>query len=112
GDEYLKAIASLLKTVFRRTTDITARYGGEEFVILMVEESCENAIQLSETMRELTQAFCMEYEGQAILATISMGIATCIPRQSEKKEVLISKADKALYQSKANGRNQVTNSDD
>ncbi len=110
GDEYLREVAQLLKRVFRRKTDVTARYGGEEFVVLMPNEFSENACKLAESIRLMTEVFHMEFKGQTIQATISLGVATQIPNKDEKMEYLISKADKALYQSKEDGRNRVTNS--
>lgn len=107
GDDYLRAMAGLLKKVFRRKTDIPARYGGEEFIILMPEESSENACNLAETIRLMIENFRLEYEGQIIQNTMSLGVATYIPHKKDKMEILISKADNALYKSKASGRNKV-----
>jgi len=108
GDEYLKALAGLFKTVFKRKTDITARYGGEEFVVLMPDEPLENAFELAETLRLKSEQLNLEYGDQTIRTTMSLGVATCVPGQNDKSRSLISRADKALYQSKANGRNMVT----
>lgn len=108
GDEYLKEISGLFKKVFRRETDITARYGGEEFIVLMSGESLEKACTLAETIRSATEKFFLEYQGRTIQNTISLGVATMIPHKTDKMEFLISRADKALYQSKTRGRNKVT----
>ncbi|MCP4023013.1 MAG: diguanylate cyclase, partial [Desulfobacteraceae bacterium] len=61
GDEFLKRIAGILLKVFKRETDIVARYGGEEFVILMQEESIDNAIELAQKFRLLVQKSVVEY---------------------------------------------------
>ena len=107
GDKYLKATAMMLKRAFKRQTDITARYGGDEFIVLMANTSLEIVNRLAETVRLKAQALDLEYEGQIIQAGMSFGVATCVPGQNDKSQSLILKADKALYQSKANGRTQV-----
>ncbi len=107
GDKYLKAIGMLLKSVFKRQTDIPARYGGDEFIVLMTNTSLEDVISLSEKVRLKTEELDLEYEGQIIKASISAGSAICVPDQNDSPQSLILKADKALYQSKTNGRNKV-----
>jgi len=107
GDKYLKAIGMLLKSVFKRQTDIPARYGGDEFIVLMTNTSLEDVISLSEKVRLKTEELDLEYEGQIIKASISAGSAICVPDQNDRPKSLILKADKALYQSKTNGRNKV-----
>lgn len=110
GDEYLKAMARMIRYLFKRKIDITARFGGEEFIILLVDEQCLNACELAEIFRAMMQKFSLEYEGIIIRTTISLGVSTYIPQPNDKPEVLILKADKALYQSKNTGRNRVTES--
>ncbi|WP_457552910.1 GGDEF domain-containing protein [Desulfobacula sp.] len=107
GDKYLKAIANLLKDVFKRQTDITARYGGDEFIVLMSNTSLEDVTRLAEMVRLKSEKLHLEYEGQTIQASMSLGSATCIPDKNDKCNSLILKADKALYQSKESGRNKV-----
>jgi diguanylate cyclase (GGDEF)-like protein len=108
GDDYLRQAALMLKAVFKRKTDIVARYGGEEFIILMPGESLENSCNLAEIMRSTAQKFHMEYQGQTIHKTLSLGVATLIPHKNDKMESLISRADNALYESKKMGRNRVS----
>ncbi|MDA3788343.1 MAG: diguanylate cyclase [Desulfobacula sp.] len=64
-------------------------------------------VMLAEKVRLKSETLHLEYEGQILQASVSAGIATCVPDQKDKPQSLILKADKALYQSKANGRNQV-----
>ena len=107
GDEYLKLTARTLKKVFRRQTDILVRYGGEEFLILISGPCPDHLGQLSERMREKMEKTVLEYESQAIRTTMSMGLAVMIPKPSDEKTVLISKADSLLYRAKNSGRNQM-----
>ena len=69
---------------------------------------CENACKLAERVRLKAETLHLEYEDQTIQTTMSLGVATCVPDQNDKSQSLISKADKALYQSKTSGRNKVT----
>jgi len=111
GDEYLKAMAIIIRRLFKRKIDITARFGGEEFIILLGDESSQNVCKLAETLRVMVQGFCLEYEGKSIRTTISLGTATHIPQHTDRQGILISRADKALYQSKSSGRNRTTQHD-
>jgi len=107
GDQYLTATATMIKNIFKRQTDITARYGGDEFIVLVTNTPKENISILAEKVRLKSETLHLEYESQTLQACVSAGIATCVPDQKDKPQSLILKADKALYQSKANGRNQV-----
>ncbi|MCK5100100.1 MAG: diguanylate cyclase [Desulfobacteraceae bacterium] len=54
-----------------------------------------------------TEILHLKYEDQTIQTSMSLGVATCVPGHSDKSQSLVSKADKALYQSKTNDRNKV-----
>lgn len=107
GDEFLKRVAQILQEVFKRKTDIVARYGGEEFMVLMPEESLENAVSLAEKIRGKVEESRLAFESHTIQATVSLGVAAMLPGLSQEKETLVSRADEALYAAKKNGRNQV-----
>lgn len=104
GDEILiQLVKTCQKTI--RKTDILARYGGEEFIILMPEADKETAYRIAERLRS-------EIENSTLLnnkikMTISLGIATW-KAPDMLLEILVANADKALYQSKEDGRNQTT----
>lgn len=112
GDEYLKQITQILQQVFRRDTDFVSRYGGEEFVVLILDNSMDTIMNLAEKVRGLVESSPLEFEEKTIRTTISLGIANMIPKPGMTKETLISKADKALYSAKEQGRNQVVNFSD
>lgn len=107
GDEYLRLMARILKKVVRRETDIVARFGGEEFVILMPDESRENAMALAEQIREQVENTTLNFEGQVVHTTISLGVVRMIPDPFEQSDIIISNADYALYKAKKTGRNRV-----
>ncbi len=107
GDEYLKLTAGILDQVFQRESDIVARYGGDEFVALMPEESLENGADLAERVRKKIAAATLEFDAHSIRAALSLGVAAITPQSSGEKELLIARADTALYAAKKNGRNRV-----
>ena len=111
GDDCLKAVAACIKDSVHRPADLVARYGGEEFGILLPNTSFEGAYYLAEKIREAVFEMNLEHAASEVghSVTISLGVATAIPSQeSERAEELLKSADKALYASKAAGRNRVT----
>lgn len=107
GDECLKEIANLFRTVFQRETDLVARYGGEEFVVLLPDTNAMNAYEMTERVRKLVEATTVEFKELLIKMTISFGIASLIPDYKDSKSNLLDVADNALYQAKVAGRNQI-----
>ncbi len=108
GDEFLKLTASLLKTVFKRDTDLVARFGGEEFIVLITDITPQKAFELAETLRQRMADMLMPHKGTNVSTTLSIGIAASTGRKSsESRDALIARADKALYQAKKEGRNRT-----
>lgn len=107
GDEYLRLMAKIFKGVARRKTDIVTRFGGDEFVLLMPDEFCKNAMALAEQIRELVEKATLNFKGQIIHTTISLGVDCMIPDPFEQSDIIISNADNALYEAKKTGRNRV-----
>ncbi|MBH5319809.1 GGDEF domain-containing protein [Paenibacillus sp. GSMTC-2017] len=103
GDEVLKHLAGAISNSVR-DGDSCFRYGGEEFVILLPNTYEEDAFKMAEILRESTEN-TISPVGQAI--TISLGIAV-YPTHSKSPDELFRMADKALYQSKNDGRNRTT----
>lgn len=106
GDQIIRQIASLLKETVRQV-DIVGRYGGEEFCCVLPETSAGNAGVIAERLRETVEKARLDYEGQALHVTISVGIAEYCDA-CNSLETLIKAADDALYVSKRSGRNRVT----
>ncbi|MBC7879497.1 MAG: diguanylate cyclase [Anaerolineales bacterium] len=107
GDHVLKHIASECRKALR-VTDIFARYGGEEFICLLVEANQEAALETAERIRKNIESSMLEFDGQKIRVTVSIGQIFAQNNTDLKLDNLIDQADKALYVSKSNGRNQVT----
>ncbi|MBD8526204.1 GGDEF domain-containing protein [Pseudomarimonas arenosa] len=106
GDEVIRAMAALLKSVVRGGDD-AGRWGGEEFIVLLPEVTAEAACGVAERIRRQSEALCVEYaEAEApVRFTVSLGVAEWQP--SESIEQLVKRADEALYQAKSEGRNRV-----
>ncbi|MCQ8877568.1 diguanylate cyclase [Pseudoalteromonas shioyasakiensis] len=106
GDEALKHIADLLRKTLRET-DIAGRYGGEEFAVTLLDSDKQGAEVFAERLRSLIENSSVYFDGQQIKMTVSIGYAS-FDASFERYEKWIEAADKALYASKANGRNCIT----
>lgn len=107
GDECLVAVSTCIKECLRRSADISCRYGGEEFCLILPETDSKGALALAEELRESIANCQINYNNSTIKLTISCGISTYLQQKNVQLEHLFSAADKALYQAKHNGRNQV-----
>lgn len=105
GDQVLKKVAAQLGQNARKTDDV-ARYGGEEFAVLLDETGLKGAVQIAERIRSTVAAVELRAENGLFNCTISAGVAT-YPDDAKTKAALIDAADKALYEAKRRGRNQV-----
>lgn len=106
GDVVIQAIADAVRNNLR-ATDIAGRYGGEEYAILLVDTPLTQATVLAERLRKSVEALVIPYNGQQLKVTLSLGLAEYHSGMKEHRQ-WIEAADKGLYQSKANGRNQLT----
>ncbi len=105
GDRVLTALGRLLSTCARKT-DLVGRWGGEEFVVVLAGAGEDGARVFAERLSQSAAALqvCGE-RGQRIPVRLSTGIA-CL-EVNDTAEVLIARADQAMYQAKARGRNCV-----
>ena len=99
GDQMLVGIGICISDSVRRAGDCAARYGGEEFAVLLPGLSAVDALRVAETIRLKVQQWSDD-------TTVSIGIASLTPTAAMEWSVLVKAADKALYEAKANGRNQ------
>ncbi|PXW15033.1 diguanylate cyclase [Pantoea sp. JKS000250] len=102
GDAVLVSLAALLRQACR-TGDIVSRFGGEEFILLLPDTTLANAARTAERIRETVCATTFPFVGTM---TISAGVASR-DDQSRDREALLRRADEALYEAKAAGRNTV-----
>jgi diguanylate cyclase (GGDEF)-like protein len=104
GDQVIKSLARLLQQRLRRS-DIIGRYGGEEFAVILSNTSGETAARVMDELRETFSLIPHRADTSEFVSTFSCGVVQFQPGMSTT--VLASEADKALYQAKRQGRNQV-----
>ncbi|NET35077.1 MAG: PleD family two-component system response regulator [Cyanothece sp. SIO1E1] len=107
GDACLQRVATALSQSVRRPGDVIARYGGEEFVVLLPYTPARGAIAVSQLIQSNVAALAIPHINSWVSSqvTLSLGIAEVIPGDRFSTEMLVTNADKALYQAKAKGRN-------
>jgi len=103
GDQALLAFANLLRNAMR-PGDLVARYGGEEFSAILAGVDMREGGRIAERIRSALAGLAIEVRGQMLRITVSIGVA---PLQQGDLRAAIRKADDALYQAKALGRDQV-----
>lgn len=106
GDTVLLQIA---QTVLRscRTSDTVARMGGEEFAVLLHGLDIRSAFNIAEMIRKNVAETLIDVGPETIQRTVSLGVSEIHPNDCEPCPIL-HRADKALYQSKAEGRNRTS----
>lgn len=102
GDAAIRQVAAVLKTLLR-SSDTAARYGGEEFAVILPETDLSESVLIANRLCRQINVSPVPGLGQI---SVSIGAAT-FPSQADSLELLIEKADKALYSAKYTGRNKV-----
>ena len=107
GDLVLKGFAAQLQDIFRGG-DLLCRLGGEEFVVVMPDVDMGQAARIAERARRITESreFIIDGAAGSVSITVSIGLAEW--RENGDAAELYRRADRALYLSKAAGRNRVT----
>ena len=108
GDRMLRHFARTVTSAMRET-NLTARYGGEEFVVVLPDTNAKSCALVAERIRKAVTAMVVPSNTEKPLPqlTVSMGVAV-FPDHGQTMEDVISASDKALYESKRNGRNRVS----
>ena len=109
GDECLKRVALTLQETTQRWPDtLLGRYGGEEFILLQSNVTQEQIFERAETLRKAIMDQKLSHpESSHGIITLSLGVAVIQPDSDSSVDLLIQKADDALYQAKDEGRNQT-----
>ncbi|RZI43509.1 sensor domain-containing diguanylate cyclase [Herbaspirillum sp. HC18] len=112
GDEVLRGVAGRIKAELR-LSDALGRFGGEEFVVLLTEAELADALNVAERIRlSVAEQPLVLLSGEQLEVTVSIGVAALPPEiENEMVETtaqhFVARADYALYQAKAAGRNRV-----
>ncbi len=114
GDRVLAEVASVSRERLARPADFIVRYGGEEFAVILPETTLRGALYVAERLRQAIAecAIPHDYRGAdggsgVVFVTASFGVSSTTPDRTETPQDLIHRADQALYQAKALGRNRV-----
>jgi diguanylate cyclase (GGDEF)-like protein len=114
GDAVLRSVAAVIRECLKGVRGaegtagarpFVARYGGEELVVLL-RVNQNRARRIGEVIRTRLEGHPLNFEGQRIRVTTSVGLAT-FPEHAATPEELVALADAALYQAKTNGRNRL-----
>ncbi len=104
GDEVLKIIAQTLGSSIRKS-DILGRFGGEEFCIIMPHTPLENACNVANKIRKIIAETSIDILNPKTNITVSIGVSSV--EENDELELLLKRADEALYKAKELGRNRV-----
>lgn len=102
GDEVLRTVAGAVASIIRKPY-LAARYGGEEFAAIFPNTSAQQARVIAERIRFAIQETFVSFEGKLLSVTASIGVAEAIAE--DQPSDLVRRADKAVYEAKALGRN-------
>jgi len=106
GDQVLRAISTRLKNELR-STDLMSRYGGEELVVLLPNQDRQQGFRVAEKLRQAAARRPFQAgEGAPLTLTVSVGVSG-YPHDGDEAELLLARADEALYSAKQSGRNLV-----
>jgi diguanylate cyclase (GGDEF)-like protein len=108
GDLCLQQVAATLAGCVQRPADLAARYGGEEFVALLPGTDLAGGIALGERLRAELARLPLVHAGSSLgRISVSVGVAAMVPDATLSPEVLLRRADDALYRAKRGGRDRV-----
>ena len=109
GDDCLRQIGTMLRTIAGRVPDVVARYGGEEFIIILPETEDNGAETLAERIRKAVEELAIPHSESdtAEYVTVSLGVVTVYTTGFTSPEQVVALADGALYCAKKGGRNRI-----
>ena len=103
GDRVLEAVAGAIGAELRGC-DLGARYGGEEFLVLLADSTLDDGMRVAERLRRRVGSLAVQAAEATLSVTVSIGVARL--QAGEPVEHWIARADEALYQAKAAGRDR------
>ena len=108
GDACLTRLGETLAGIAADTMGFAGRYGGEEFCLLLPNTDAARALDIGEQVRQAVLSQAMPHvTSMHQIVTVSVGVATSKPNDSQRPGDLIEAADAALYAAKHRGRNAV-----
>lgn len=109
GDECLQVLAEILTSVFARAGELVARIGGEEFAVLLPGTDAAQAREGAERLRQRLAERAVEHTSSTVAphVTVSIGVAQFDPATMDRFDLLMQRADEALYRAKSQGRDRI-----
>lgn len=109
GDDCLREVARCLQSCIHRPNDLAARYGGEEFAVLLPDVNLSGGDIVARRIHRQVADLGISHPDSAVAKTVTLsgGVACMTPVQNQNSFDLIAAADRALYQAKQRGRNQI-----
>ena len=105
GDYVLQTVGNNLLGQIRNT-DVCGRWGGEEFVVILYDVNQNGLSQIAKKLHAMISSSVIVIKKKKVHVTISVGAV--VAREGDTLTSIIERADQLMYQSKQNGRNQVT----
>ena len=107
GDDVLRELAFRLRRNIRGI-DLACRHGGEEFVVVMPDKSLDSGYLIGERLRQCIAAapFVVGAHNRPVNVTASMGVSA-LKYENDTPDLILKRADQALYCAKRDGRNRV-----
>lgn len=109
GDECLRLIAATLPNYVRRAGETIARYGGEEFAVILPNTTGSEGLEVANNICDGIARLDIKHPASDVSdrVTVSIGVYGAVPRNLDDSQEFINRADQALYEAKASGRNCV-----
>jgi len=109
GDDCLRSVARAIDACSKRPGDLAARFGGEEFAVILPNTDKEGAVHLAESIRAGVQDLMIAHAFSPVYkyVTLSLGVFSVFPENDSNFQALVEASDRALYEAKRAGRNQV-----
>ena len=108
GDDALRQVASVIRANIRSRSDLGIRYGGDEFLVVLREADESHALDVAERIRLQVERVPTSGRLATSGVTLSVSVGVTLHESHQDFGLAIAHADEALYQAKANGRNQVS----
>ena len=110
GDQVIQRFTEVVNECLREE-DLFGRVGGEEFAVILVSADLDGAATVAERIRENWEQAELQTEGKNVSFTVSIGVAD-LRNPRESVDMVMERADKALYTAKEEGRNRVKTQND